>query len=310
MNQLLSSILIPETIDDIIGQKHLVGSNCIIQKMIEKKVIYSLIFFGLPGIGKTSLAFVICKQLKLKHFYFNPTKNTKQDLENILNKISNTKKIVIIIDEIHRMNKDKQDILLPYLEKNNLIIIATTTENPYFVVNPAIRSRCFILEFKPISIQEMEEALHKICSKFNMSLTSEQINKIVAEQPDLLFLHFGINDLGSQRAAIAYADDMESIILDIQNKLPNCDIILLSPFAPNSVLYDYDKMQEYVDYLKGFEETYDHVQLIDVFKLSLEMTKNKKYLDMSGNGINHVNDFASRVYLQAILSTMYDYSNK
>ena len=69
-------------------------------------------------------------------------------------------------------------------------------------------------------------------------------------------------------------------------------------------------MQEYVDYLKGFEETYDHVQLIDVFKLSLEMTKNKKYLDMSGNGINHVNDFASRVYLQAILSTMYDYSNK
>ncbi|WP_406602603.1 replication-associated recombination protein A [Metamycoplasma sualvi] len=179
MNQLLSSILIPETIDDIIGQKHLVGSNCIIQKMIEKKVIYSLIFFGLPGIGKTSLAFVICKQLKLKHFYFNPTKNTKQDLENILNKISNTKKIVIIIDEIHRMNKDKQDILLPYLEKNNLIIIATTTENPYFVVNPAIRSRCFILEFKPISIQEMEEALHKICSKFNMPLTSEQINKIV-----------------------------------------------------------------------------------------------------------------------------------
>ena len=138
----------------------------------------------------------------------------------------------------------------------------------------------------------------------------EQINKIVAEQPDLLFLHFGINDLGSQRPSIAYADDMESIILDIQNKLPNCDIILLSPFAPNSVLYDYDKMQEYVDYLKGFEETYDHVQLIDVFKLSLEMTKNKKYLDMSGNGINHVNDFASRVYLQAILSTMYDYSNK
>ena len=138
----------------------------------------------------------------------------------------------------------------------------------------------------------------------------EQINKIVAEQPDLLFLHFGINDLGSQRAAIAYADDMESIILDIQTQLPNCDIILLSPFAPNSVLYDYDKMQEYVDYLKGFEETYDHVQLIDVFKLSLEMTKNKKYLDMSGNGINHVNDFASRVYLQAILSTMYDYSNK
>ena len=138
----------------------------------------------------------------------------------------------------------------------------------------------------------------------------EQINKIVAEQPDLLFLHFGINDLGSQRPSIAYADDMESIILDIQNKLPNCDIILLSPFAPNSVLYDYDKMQEYVDYLKGFEETYDQVQLIDVFKLSLEMTKNKKYLDMSGNGINHVNDFASRVYLQAILSTMYDYSNK
>ena len=139
---------------------------------------------------------------------------------------------------------------------------------------------------------------------------AQQINNIVAEQPDLLFLHFGINDLGSQRATIAYADDMESIILDIQSKLPNCDIILLSPFAPNNLLYDYDKMQEYVDVLKGFEETYDHVQLIDIFSLSKEMTKNKKYLDMSANGINHVNDFASRVYLQAILSTMYDYSNK
>ena len=139
---------------------------------------------------------------------------------------------------------------------------------------------------------------------------AQQINNIVAEQPDLLFLHFGINDLGSQRATIAYADDMESIILDIQSKLPNCDIILLSPFAPNNLLYDYDKMQEYVDVLKGFEETYDHVQLIDIFSLSREITKNKKYLDMSGNGINHVNDFASRVYLQAILSTMYDYSNK
>ena len=139
---------------------------------------------------------------------------------------------------------------------------------------------------------------------------AKQINNIVAEQPDLLFLHFGINDLGGQRATIAYADDMESIILDIQSKLPNCDIILLSPFAPNNLLYDYDKMQEYVDVLKGFEETYDHVQLIDIFSLSKEMTKNKKYLDMSANGINHVNDFASRVYLQAILSTMYDYSNK
>lgn len=179
MNQLLSSILMPETIDDIIGQQHLVGSNCIIRKMIEKKVIYSMIFFGLPGIGKTSLAYVICKQLKLKHFYFNPTKNNKQDLETILNELNTSKKIVIIIDEIHRMNKDKQDLLLSYLEKKNLIIIATTTENPYFVVNPAIRSRCFILEFKPISIEEMEQALEKNCAKFNIPLTSEQINKVV-----------------------------------------------------------------------------------------------------------------------------------
>lgn len=179
MNQLLSNILTPETIDDIIGQQHLVGPNCIIRKMIEKKIIYSLIFFGLPGIGKSSLAFAICKQLKSKYFYFNPTKNTKQDLENILNKITDFQKIVIIIDEIHRMNKDKQDILLSYLEKNNLTIIATTTENPYFVVNPAIRSRCFILELKPISTQEMEEYLEKICVKLNMNLTKEQINKIV-----------------------------------------------------------------------------------------------------------------------------------
>ena len=83
MNQLLSNILTPETIDDIIGQQHLVGPNCIIRKMIEKKIIYSLIFFGLPGIGKSSLAFAICKQLKSKYFYFNPTKNTKKEYLSI-----------------------------------------------------------------------------------------------------------------------------------------------------------------------------------------------------------------------------------
>ncbi len=195
MNQLLSNVLLPKTIDDIIGQKHLVGDNCIIRKMVEKKAIFSLIFFGLPGIGKTSLAFAICEQMKLNHFYFNPVKNSKQDLEDILNKINNRKKIVIIIDEIHRMNRDKQDILLPYLEKNNLSIIATTTENPYFVINPAIRSRCFILELKPISFDEMKEALGNICKKINLPLTEEQIKKIIIASSGDLRSSINIIDL-------------------------------------------------------------------------------------------------------------------
>lgn len=177
-NNLITSIK-PETIDEFIGQKHLLDKNGLIRKMIENKKIFSIIFYGYPGIGKTTLANLICKELKMKYFIFNPTINTKKDLEIILNKDVNPQnKLVIIIDEFHRMNKDKQDILLNYLENGKLILFATTTENPFFVINPAIRSRCHLLKLEQINHTEMLDGLKKVLFKYKINM-NENIIKII-----------------------------------------------------------------------------------------------------------------------------------
>ena len=180
MNKLLSQILKPKNIEDIVGQSHLLGENCLIRKMIDTKQVFSIIFFGLPGIGKTSMANAICNQLNLRFATFNPTKDKKNDLDKLLkDNVNDNESFVIIIDEIHRMNKDKQDILLSYLEKGNLIIFGTTTENPFFTVNPAIRSRCQILELKPINEKEMFESLEKIIKDNGFKLNEGKIKMIV-----------------------------------------------------------------------------------------------------------------------------------
>lgn len=177
-NNLITSIK-PETISEFIGQKHLLDKNGIIRKMIENKKIFSIIFYGYPGIGKTTLANLICKELKIKYFTFNPTMNSKKDLELILNQDLNTEnKLVIIIDEFHRMNKDKQDVLLNYLENGKLILFATTTENPFFVINPAIRSRCHLLKLEQIDYEEMHEGLKKVLLKYKIDI-NDNIMKII-----------------------------------------------------------------------------------------------------------------------------------
>ena len=178
-NQLISFKYKPTKLSDIIGQEHLVKNNGIVKKMIENKKIFSIIFYGTPGIGKSSIAKVICNELDIDCFEFNPTINSKKDLDSFLNKIDYSKKSVLIIDEYHRMNKDKQDILLSYLEKGNLILFATTTENPFFCINPAIRSRCHILKLKPISFEEQFEGLKNISIKNNMNINDELINDII-----------------------------------------------------------------------------------------------------------------------------------
>ncbi len=213
---LLSYLERPKKLDDIVGQDHLVGKNKLIRKMIETKQIFSMIFFDLPGIGKTSLANVICNELNLNYDFFNPTINKKKELDDLLNeKLSAGEKFVIIIDEIHRMNKDKQDILLSYLEKGNLIIIGTTTENPYFVVNPAIRSRCQIFELKPISNEQMFDYLTKIVKKEKININEQQIEMIVN------------NSLGDLRSSINTLDIIKRIYK--QDKLTNDDFLKIIP---------------------------------------------------------------------------------
>lgn len=161
MNKPLAYRLRPQSLDDIIGQKHLVGKNGIIRKCIEKNTIFSSIFFGPPGIGKTTLAEVIAKELNKPFKRFNAVTGNKKDLDEIFLEANLAGQLILICDEVHRLNKDKQDLLLPHVENGEIILLGCTTANPYHSINPAIRSRCHLFELKPLSNDDIKEALNR-----------------------------------------------------------------------------------------------------------------------------------------------------
>lgn len=161
MNTPLALKLRPKTIDDVIGQKHLVGENAPIRNFINNKRIFSMILYGNPGIGKTSIACAIAESINEKYRVLNATVNNKKDIEVVIEEAKMYDGIVLIMDEIHRLNKDKQDILLPHLESGLITLIGLTTSNPYHKINPAIRSRCQIFELKPLTLGEVIEGLNR-----------------------------------------------------------------------------------------------------------------------------------------------------
>ncbi len=159
--ELLANVMRPKKIDDIIGQKHLFGEDKIITNLIKNKKIFSMILYGRPGIGKTSIANVIVEELKMPHKFLNATINKVMDFNIAIEEAKMYGEMILVIDEIHRMNKDKQDILLPYIESGLIILIGLTTSNPYHKINPAIRSRCQIFELKDLSDDEVIEGLKR-----------------------------------------------------------------------------------------------------------------------------------------------------
>ena len=175
----------PESLDDIIGQQHLVGEKGIIRKCLEKGTIFSSIFFGPPGIGKTTLAEVIAKELHRPCRRFNAVTGNKKDLDAIFVEADLSGQLILICDEVHRLNKDKQDLLLPHVEKGNIILIGCTTANPYHSINPAIRSRCHLFELKALSRDDVKQALLKAISNkdgLNNSCTiSDDALSLIAE---------------------------------------------------------------------------------------------------------------------------------
>ncbi len=175
----------PKSLDDIIGQQHLVGEKGIIRKCLEKGTIFSSIFFGPPGIGKTTLAEVIAKELHKPCRRFNAVTGNKKDLDAIFVEADLSGQLILICDEVHRLNKDKQDLLLPHVEKGNIILIGCTTANPYHSINPAIRSRCHLFELKALSRDDVKQALLKAISNkdgLNDSCTiSDDALSLIAE---------------------------------------------------------------------------------------------------------------------------------
>lgn len=154
----------PKTIDDIIGQEHLVGQGKIIRRMVEANRLSSMILYGPPGIGKTSIASAIAGTTKFAFRTFNATTDSKKRLQEIAEEAKFSGGLVLMLDEIHRLDKTKQDFLLPLLENGNIIMIGATTENPFFSVTPAIRSRVQIFELEPLSPDDIKTALKRAIS--------------------------------------------------------------------------------------------------------------------------------------------------
>lgn len=193
MQELLAVKLRPKKLEDVIGQQHLVGEGKVLRNLINNKRLFSCILYGKPGIGKTSIAMALVSELDSKYRLFNAVINNKKDLDIIIEEAKMYNGLILVVDEIHRLNKDKQDLLLPHLESGLITMIGMTTSNPYHSINPAIRSRCQIYELHELVDSDIETALNRaIESKIldNLSIDSDAINYIInASNSDLRFAY-------------------------------------------------------------------------------------------------------------------------
>ena len=241
MEELLAIKLRPKKLSDIIGQKHLVGKDKVISNLVKNKKIFSMILYGKPGIGKTSLANAIVGELNTKYRMLNAATNNKKDFDTVIEESKLYHGLILIVDEIHRMNKDKQDILLPVIESGEIILIGITSSNPYHSINPAIRSRCQLYELTPLDKSDMLDATKRVISSNllpDLTIDSDAIDYLISlSKSDLRYLYNLI-----EVAYYGTADHhiSENIITDITNK-------------PN--IY-HDKNQDgYYDLLSAFQKS-------------------------------------------------------
>lgn len=233
----------PVTLDDVLGQKHLVGPGAILRQFVKKEHPMSVIFYGPPGCGKTTMAKALAHDLGIPARLFNASTGNKKEMDAIIAEAKMSNGLFVIIDEVHRLNKDKQDHLLPHIESGLLTIAGCTTANPYHAINPAIRSRCSILKVEPLEKADILEGLQR-------ALVSEKgLNNAYQVDDDVLNT---IADLSSGDIRYAY-NLLELASIACENSHITMDD--LEKAAPQAnVRYDKDE-DNYYDTLSGLQKS-------------------------------------------------------
>lgn len=197
MQQPLAYRMRPRNLDEVVGQQHLVGPGKIIRRMVEAKMLSSMILYGPPGTGKTSIASAIAGSTRYAFRMLNAATDTKKDLQIVAEEAKMSGTVILLLDEVHRLDKTKQDFLLPHLESGKIIMIGATTENPYITINPAIRSRTQIFEVKPLQEEDILTAIDQALADETRGLGSETI-----VLPDDARLHLSRATNGDLRSAL------------------------------------------------------------------------------------------------------------
>ena len=170
----LSNKLRPTSLETFVGHSHIISKDKALYKLIKQKDIPHLFFYGKPGTGKTTLAKIIAKEIGTDYYYFNATSIKVEDLRKVFDKYKGALiKPLIFIDEVHRLSKNQQEVLLPIMENYDAIIIGASTENPFFTLTNAIRSRSFLYEFKPFTKDEMNKILYIALKDIDINISDE-----------------------------------------------------------------------------------------------------------------------------------------
>ena len=202
-NQPLAYRMRPTCLEEIVGQQHLVAPGKIIARMIAAKQLSSMILYGPPGIGKTSIASAIAGTTKYAFRTLNAATDTKKELQIVIEEAKMSGTVILLLDEIHRLDKPKQDFLLPHLENGRVILIGATTENPYIAINPAIRSRTQIFELIPLTPEEIHQALKRALTDETKGLGNYDVE--ITDGAMHTLTHFSNGDVRSSLNALELA---------------------------------------------------------------------------------------------------------
>jgi len=238
MSQPLADKLRPKTFEEVIGNDKLIN---VLKNLIKKDKISSLILYGPTGVGKTTIAKIIASYYPLNHFNFNASTDNKKALKDIIDSAKNYDHTLLFIDEIHRMNRDIQDYLLPYVEKGIIVMIGLTTENPYIAVNPAIRSRVSIYKLTKPSTKEIENYLKTLdLSVFNSNIAIDED----------VFVKIAVAANNEVRSAI----NMLELVINASDK-QHIDLEALNKYLPQAQISAFKTGDDYYDVLSAFHKS-------------------------------------------------------